>query len=128
MSARENILARIRARQAKSALPDADEREAARAHIAAHSQNPRPATNWDPIARFCAEALELASTVDEVESLAAAPAAVARYLEAQRLPREAVCWEAFAELNWRAADIEQTVTLGAHGPYRVHIILVGNAL
>ena len=26
----------------------------------------------------------------------------------------------------RTADIEQTVTLGAHGPYRVHIILVAN--
>ncbi len=25
----------------------------------------------------------------------------------------------------RTADIEQTVTLGAHGPYRVHIVLVG---
>jgi len=24
----------------------------------------------------------------------------------------------------RTADIEQTVTLGAHGPYRVHIIIV----
>ena len=24
----------------------------------------------------------------------------------------------------RTADIEQTVTLGAHGPYRVHIVLV----
>jgi L-lactate dehydrogenase complex protein LldG len=24
----------------------------------------------------------------------------------------------------RTADIEQTVTLGAHGPYRVHVILV----
>ncbi len=218
MSARENILARIRARQAKSALPDAAEREAVLAHIAAHPQNPRPATNWDPVARFRAEALELASTVDEVESLAAAPAAIARYLEAQHLPREAVCWEAFAALNWRAAgieiavraaretdlvgitgafcavaetgtlmtlsgpqtpaavsllpethvaiveksrivrgmeeawqlmrnerreppravsfisgpsrtaDIEQTVTLGAHGPYRVHIILLGNEL
>jgi len=26
----------------------------------------------------------------------------------------------------RTADIEQTVTLGAHGPYRVHIVLVEN--
>jgi L-lactate dehydrogenase complex protein LldG len=26
----------------------------------------------------------------------------------------------------RTADIEQTVTLGAHGPYRVHIVLVGS--
>jgi L-lactate dehydrogenase complex protein LldG len=25
----------------------------------------------------------------------------------------------------RTADIEQTVTLGAHGPYRVHIVMVG---
>jgi L-lactate dehydrogenase complex protein LldG len=25
----------------------------------------------------------------------------------------------------RTADIEQTVTVGAHGPYRVHIVLVG---
>ena len=24
----------------------------------------------------------------------------------------------------RTADIEQTVTLGAHGPYRVHIVLL----
>jgi L-lactate dehydrogenase complex protein LldG len=218
MSTRDNILARIRARQAKSARPDAAEREVVHAHIAAHPQSPRPATNWDPVVRFRAEALELSSTVDEVESLAAAPAAIARYLAAQRLPREAVCWEAFATLDWhaagigiavraaretdlvgitgafcaiaetgtlmtlsgpqtpaavsllpethvaivetsrivrgmeeawqlvrdeervlpravtfisgpsRTADIEQTVTLGAHGPYRVHIILIGNAL
>jgi L-lactate dehydrogenase complex protein LldG len=26
----------------------------------------------------------------------------------------------------RTADIEQTVTLGAHGPFRVHVILVGS--
>jgi len=24
----------------------------------------------------------------------------------------------------RTADIEQTVTLGAHGPYRVHVLLL----
>jgi L-lactate dehydrogenase complex protein LldG len=27
----------------------------------------------------------------------------------------------------RSADIEQTVTLGAHGPYRVHVIVVAGA-
>ena len=26
----------------------------------------------------------------------------------------------------RTADIEQTIVMGAHGPYRVHIILVGH--
>ena len=25
----------------------------------------------------------------------------------------------------RTADIEQTIVLGAHGPYRVHIVIVG---
>lgn len=218
MNARENILARIRARQAKGAIPDAGKRDAVRAHIAAHPQNPRPGADWNPPARFREEALKLASTVDEVDSLDAVPFAVSRYLEAHGLPREAVCWEAFAALNWRAAgidvvvraalgtdlvgitgafcaiaetgtlmtlsgpqtppavsllpethvaivgksrivrgmeeawelmrverreppramnfisgpsrtaDIEQTVTLGAHGPYRVHIILVANGL
>jgi len=217
MSARENILARVRARLAKGTATDSAAGEAVRAHIAAHPQNPRPAVGWDPVARFRAEALKLSSTVDEVESRAAVPAAIARYLEAQRLPREAVCWETLLPLDWRAAgiavtaramratdlvgitgafcaiaetgtlmmlsapktpsatsllpethvavversrivpgmeeawqlmrtelgqppravnfisgpsrtaDIEQTVTLGAHGPYRVHVVLVGEA-
>ena len=215
MSARENILSRIRARQGKGTAPDSDGREAVRAHIAAHLQNPRPAVRWDPVVRFRAEAVKLASTVDEAESIGAVPARVAAYLDAQRLPREAVCWDGLGALDWRAAgievaarpahaadligitgsfcaiaetgtlmmlsgprtpsvtsllpethiavversrvvpcmeeawqlmrtelriapravhfisgpsrtaDIEQTVTLGAHGPYRVHIVLVG---
>jgi L-lactate dehydrogenase complex protein LldG len=25
----------------------------------------------------------------------------------------------------RTGDIEQTIVLGAHGPYRVHVVLVG---
>jgi L-lactate dehydrogenase complex protein LldG len=213
MSARENILGRIRARQGKSAVPEAAEREAVRSHIAAHPHNARPRGEWDLVARFREQALRLSSTLDEVESLAAVPAAVARYLAGHTLARQAVCWEEFAELDWggagmeiaireahdgdsagitgafcaiaetgtlmtvsgprtpatvsllpethiavvraarvvrgmeeawqllrdemkwppravnfisgpsRTADIEQTVTLGAHGPYRVHVIL-----
>ena len=215
MSARENILAQVRAKLAKGTATDSAAREAVRAHIAAHPQNPRPAVNWDPVARFRAEALKLSSTVDEASSLMAVPEAITRYLEGQRLPRQAVCWNALGSLEWRAAgieiavrpacptdlvgvtgafcaiaetgtlmmlsgsqtesatsllpethvavieksrivpgmeeawqllrrelgqlpravnfisgpsrtaDIEQTVTLGAHGPYRVHIVLVG---
>ncbi|MGH8633569.1 MAG: LutC/YkgG family protein, partial [Burkholderiales bacterium] len=40
--------------------------------------------------------------------------------ELGRLPRAVT----FISGPSRTADIEQTVTLGAHGPYRVHIILV----
>jgi L-lactate dehydrogenase complex protein LldG len=173
--------------------------------------------DWEPLARFRERALGLSSTLDQVASLAAVPAAVARYLEASQLPRTAVCWEALSALDWsgaamqvearaardsdlvgitgafcavaetgtlmtvsgrdtpatvslltethvavvrasrivrgmeeawqlvrselgrlpravnfisgpsRSADIEQTVTLGAHGPYRVHVIVVAGA-
>ena len=211
MSARENILARIRARQGRAAA--AAERDAVRSHIAAHPSNPRPRMDWDPISRFRDRALGLASTVDDVATLEAIPAAVARYLATLSLPLAAVCWPEFAGLDWRGAgmvvesraardsdpagitgafcaiaetgtlmmvtgrdtpatlsllpethvavvrkprivpgmeeawrllreelreppravtfisgpsrtaDIEQTVTLGAHGPYRVHVIL-----
>ena len=169
--------------------------------------------DWDPISRFRDRALGLASTVDDVATLEAIPAAVARYLATLSLPLAAVCWPEFAGLDWRGAgmvvesraardsdpagitgafcaiaetgtlmmvtgrdtpatlsllpethvavvrkprivpgmeeawrllreelreppravtfisgpsrtaDIEQTVTLGAHGPYRVHVIL-----
>ncbi|MNC91984.1 Lactate utilization protein C [compost metagenome] len=41
--------------------------------------------------------------------------------ELGQLPRAA----SFISGPSRTADIEQTVTLGAHGPYRVHIICVG---
>jgi len=109
LTARENILARIRARQGKPAAQTAAEREAVRSHIQAHSGSPRPLMDWDPVARFRERALGLASTVDEVETLAAIPAAVARYLRAGALPLTAVCWAEFAALDWRAAGIEIAV-------------------
>jgi len=109
MSARESILARIRARQGKPAAQTAAEREAVRSHIQAHPGSPRPRMEWDPVARFRERALGLASTVDEVETLDAVPTAVARYLKANSLPRAAVCWAEFAALNWRAAGIEIAV-------------------
>jgi L-lactate dehydrogenase complex protein LldG len=217
MTSRETILARIRARQRKGPVATEAEREAVRAHIRSHPVSVRPRMEWDPLIRFRERALGLASTVDEVEELAAVPAAVARYLEASGLPRVAVCWQEFMALDWsgagmrvearaardtdlvgitgafcaiaetgtlmtlsgrdtpaaasllpethvavvsrsrivrgmeeawqlmrdelrappravnfisgpsRTADIEQTVTIGAHGPYRVHIIVAVRA-
>lgn len=214
MSARDNILARIRAAQAKPPVPSPAEREQVRAHLAAHAQSPRPRAADDLIACFRARALALSSTFDDVGTLAAVPQAVANYLRRNNLPLDAVCWPDLVELGWgaaglsvaaraardgdlvgitgtfcaiaetgtllmvsgprtaattslvpethialvrtnrvvrgmeeawqllraelgappravnfisgpsRTADIEQTVTLGAHGPYRVHIVLL----
>jgi L-lactate dehydrogenase complex protein LldG len=216
MSARENILARIRAAQGKPLAPSPAEREAVRAHLAAHAQSPRPRAADDLIACFRERALALSSTFDEAGTLADVPLAVASYLRRNHLPLEAACWPELLELGWgtaglnvaaraardgdligitgtfcaiaetgtllmvsgprtpgatsllpethialvradrivrgmeeawqllrteigappraatfisgpsRTADIEQTVTLGAHGPYRVHIVLLGH--
>jgi L-lactate dehydrogenase complex protein LldG len=109
MSARENILARIRARQGKPAAQTAAEREAVRSHVQSHPGSPRPRMEWDPVARFRERALGLASTVDDVDTLGAVPAAVARYLNANSLPIAAVCWAELAALEWRAAGIEIAV-------------------
>jgi L-lactate dehydrogenase complex protein LldG len=109
MSARESILARIRARQGKPAAQTAAERESVRSHIQSHPGSPRPRMDWDPVARFRERALGLASTVDETGTLAAIPAAAARYLRSNSLPLAAVCWAEFAALDWRAAGIEIAV-------------------
>ena len=214
MTSRENILARIRARQGKRPVATEAERAAVRAHIGAHPVSARPRMEWDPLVRFRERVLGLASTVEEIGTIENAPAAVARYLRANSLPLAAVCWAELAGLDWaaagidvavreardtdpvgvtgafcaiaetgtlmtlsgrdtpatvsllpethvavvrksrivrgmeeawqlmrdelgappravnfisgpsRTADIEQTVTLGAHGPYRVHVVLV----
>lgn len=214
MSARANILARIRTRQGKAVTPRASERETVAREIAARAAGPRPGMPADLQARFIERARNLATTVDELPDLQALPRAVATYLQAQSLQPSAVCWPAFADLDWaaqglsvearpamaddlvgitgvfcaiaetgtlmmcsgsenhavtsllpethiavvprrrivsgmeegwallraelgampravnfvsgpsRTADIEQTVTLGAHGPYRVHVLLL----
>jgi L-lactate dehydrogenase complex protein LldG len=214
MSARDNILARIRARQNKPASPTAQERAAVADAIGLHRRGPIATMDGAPLACFRERALSLATTLDEVATPAEVPRAVEAYLQANALPRAAVCWPELLELDWvangisvearpprgddaigitgafcaiaetgtlmlcsgartpsavslvpethiaivrsarvvrtmedawqllraergalpravnfvsgpsRTADIEQTVTLGAHGPYRVHLVLV----
>jgi len=214
MSSRANILARIRTAQGRAVTVRAEERETVAQYITAHPQGPRPQVDADVEARFRDRALNLSTTIDEVEAVADIPAAVARYLRGLNLTPTAVCWLEFAALEWvaqglqvaaraargsdlvgitgafcaiaetgtlmmcsgpdtppaasllpethiavvsrsrivtgmedawallrrergalpravnfisgpsRTADIEQTVTLGAHGPYRVHLLLV----
>jgi L-lactate dehydrogenase complex protein LldG len=106
MSARDNILSRIRARQGKPAAPAASEREAVASHIGTHPLNARPAFAWDPVARFKEQALRLSSTVEDVTMPDGVPAAVARYLRHHGLPLLAVCWPEFADLPWRGAGVE----------------------
>jgi L-lactate dehydrogenase complex protein LldG len=215
MAARERILAEIRRRQGRGGPLSPAERERIDTYLRRHPRGPLRELPADPIARFRERAEASASTTDSVRTLAEAPAAVARYLEAQRLSRTGCMWPQVAALDWRGAslalesraangddaigvtsvfsaiaetgtlmmcsgpdtpatvsllpethialvpierivpfmedawdllraefgqlpravnfisgpsrtaDIEQTLVLGAHGPYRVHIVLVG---
>jgi len=211
---RDRILAKVRAALGRSGPLPVAGAEAMRTYLREHPQGPRPRAEWNLVERFRARATALDSTVDEVETMASVPAAVARYLKANQLPLAAVVWPELAEMGWseagitaearkadgrdlvgitasycaiaetgtmlmlsaaptpaatsllpethiaivamarivsgmedalalvrkergvlpratnfvsgpsRTADIEQTLVLGAHGPYRVHIVLV----
>ena len=105
MTARESILARIRAAQGRRSGTDGSAGTALAAYIAAHSAGPRPRSDWEPVAHFRERALGLATTLDEVSTIAGVPAAVARYLEQNKLPRAAVCWPELVELEWQAAGV-----------------------
>ena len=105
MTARDNILNRIRAAQGRSGAPSQQEQAAVVAHIKAHPQGPRPKSDWEPVARFSECAATLATTVDRTSRMADVPLAVARYLQQHKLPRSAVCWPEFFELEWQAAGV-----------------------
>jgi L-lactate dehydrogenase complex protein LldG len=106
MSARENILVRIRANQKKPGLTSIAELDAASAFIAAHPQGPRPNADWpDLISRFKEQSLKMESTVDEVSSVAAIPTAIAHYLKEKNLENRVIAWPAFSNLDWESAGI-----------------------
>lgn len=102
---RADILGRIRRRLGRTAENAAAGRAGIDAVLARRAQGPRPAVEGDLVARFCARAEALASTVEEVASMDEAPAAVARYLAAHDLPRQAVAWPQLAGLDWAGAGL-----------------------
>jgi L-lactate dehydrogenase complex protein LldG len=215
MTARDNILTRIRAQSGKAGPTTDEELAAARAHIARRERGPLPSIARDePVAHFIAECDRLKTTTARVNSLADVPREIARYIAAENLAPRLVGWPQFESLDWananiafddrpangddligltgcfcaigetgtllllgaaetpkstallpethicvvkasrivptmedafalmrteigeppratffvsgpsRTADIEQTIVIGAHGPYRVHVVLV----
>jgi L-lactate dehydrogenase complex protein LldG len=107
MSARENILTRIRSQSGKSGTTSESELAAVRAHIARHERGPVPTfAMHDPVAHFIEECARLTTTLAEVAGLAAVPQEIARYIAAQSLKPRCVGWQEFLTLDWRAAGIE----------------------
>lgn len=106
--ARAAIFSRIRSHQKRGPAITADERKAVADYLQQHPAGPQPAfatAAGDLKLRFRAMSERMASTVDEVPGWADAPAAVARYLETQRLGRSAVIWPSLAHLDWAGAGL-----------------------
>lgn len=67
------------------------------------------------MARFRACALRSSATVEEIETLAALPVAVARYLRREGLPAAAVAWPELGALDWQGAGLAvETRKANAH--------------
>ncbi len=106
MSARENILARIRRQTGKPGATSEAELAAVRGHIALAERGPQPSiARHDPIENFIRECARLSTTITEIEDPAQIPFEAARYLAERKLPIRAVGWREHAALDWSRAGI-----------------------
>jgi L-lactate utilization protein LutC len=96
MSARERVLARVRAAQAAGAQRDNIEQPT----------YPLPPVGPELVTHFSQSAARLGSEVLRVSAPSAVPAAVARYLATYKLPARAVCWPELAALPWALLGID----------------------
>ncbi|MBP5988220.1 MAG: lactate utilization protein C [Azonexus sp.] len=110
MSARDEILGRVRAGVGKADF--AGRRAVVEAWLNARAAGPQPSRAGDPVDRFRSKAEYLASTVAAVSALADVPAAVADYLSANGLGRQAVATPELGGLDWPAAGLD-VATRGA---------------
>lgn len=111
MSARANILARIRANDGKQGHTTEAELAAARAVISARTRGPLPTfAKHDPVQHFILECARLKTTLAEVDSILAVPNEVARYLstvlDSPTKSASVVGWPEFAALDWQSANID----------------------
>ena len=107
MSARENILARIRSQSAKAGVTTEGELDAVRAHISKHERGPLPTfAMHDPVQHFIEECARLSTTITEVAEVVDVPREVARYIASARLQARCTGWPEFVALDWQAAGIQ----------------------
>lgn len=99
MSARDNILQRIRAAQAHAVVPEVGR------IIAQPVRGPQPTPMTDLLERFTVQARGLSSSVIRVATQHAVPQVIASYLAENNLGNQALCWPDLLELDWIASRI-----------------------
>ncbi len=100
MSARDNILAGIRAKLNRAESTQIDD------YLLRHPRGPAPVIAGDIVAQFKQRSLKLSSNVMQVASISDVPKVLAAFLAEQGLPAEGVCWPELARLNWRSAGLD----------------------
>ncbi|HZZ91627.1 MAG TPA: lactate utilization protein C [Usitatibacter sp.] len=108
MSARDNILGRIRKAQGRiGSEPTAAELEQVRSAIARHAVGPIPAIGRasDLVRQFEHECDRVGTTYAQAPSIEAVPAEVRRFLDANALEPRAVLWHELAGLGWNDAGV-----------------------
>ena len=106
MTARDNILGRIRTALRRNAPLTEQHSAQMRAKLIEHPRGPLPSMGWELLPRFRERCETLSSTVDQAASLAEVPAAVARYLTQNGLSLQAACWPEFGHLDWAGAGLQ----------------------
>ncbi|MBI4995637.1 MAG: lactate utilization protein C [Rhodocyclales bacterium] len=104
MSSREDILGRVRRQLGRESAP-ADAGRDIDAWLAVRREGPRPTLDGELLSRFKEKSEALSTTVDVVAEWSAVPAAVARYLQNNGLPMQAVGWPLVSGHEWTAAGI-----------------------
>jgi len=105
-AARQAIFSRIRQAQKRPTEPAQAELDKVQSYLDHHEGGPRPDIGSDLPERFRQQALRTSQTLDEVETLADVPAAVARYLDGLNIPKTAIGWETLATLPWQQAGVD----------------------
>lgn len=117
MSARENILARIRSANKTGKASDVIGGSAAD-RLTSSPISPIPDLTGNVTDRFKQRCEDAASTLDEVHQMEDVPKAVGRYLTEKELPMSLVCWPEFKNLSWSESNI-QFESRGAIGDDKV---------
>jgi len=106
VSARDNILNRIRTQSQRTGVTSAEELVDVRAHIAERARGPLPSTaRENPLTRFISECERLKTSVDSVASLNDVPLALASYLRKNTLKMAVVGWPSLSAQNWAEAGV-----------------------
>lgn len=107
MSARDNILNRIRSQSGRVGVTTEQELQDVRVHIAMKARGPMPSiASENPLQRFVSECERLKTTVDTVAALKDVPQAMAAYLSQNSLKMSVVGWPSLFDLNWHEVGIQ----------------------